>query len=442
MSQSSGDLVGWKRRFFSIWTGQAFSLFGSSLVHFALIWWLTDSTRSATVLATASLVGMLPQILLGPFAGALVDRWNRRRVMIVADASIALATLVLVLLFASGQIQVWHVYAVLLYRSAAGAFHYTAMTASTSLMIPKEHLSRVNGANQALNGAMNIVAPPAGALLLSLLPMQSVLTVDIVTALLGIVPLLFFAIPQPVPAEHTAGAGGRSVWGDMRAGLRYVFAWPGLLMIIGMAMLLNFLLTPAFSLLPLLVTNHFEGQAAQLAMLQSASGVGLVIGGLVLAVWGGFKSRMLTSLMGVVGLGIGTLLIGVAPASALAVAVVGMFLTSFMQPMANGPLHAVLQAVVEPSMQGRVFTLVMSGAVAMTPLSLAVAGPIADRIGIQTWYVVAGSVCIVAGLLMRLSPAVRTIESRGQASGSDAAEAVAEALPDGTRQVPAEAATS
>ncbi|MCC7209874.1 MAG: MFS transporter, partial [Anaerolineae bacterium] len=201
MSQSIGDLAGWKRRFFSIWVGQAFSLFGSSLVHFALIWWLTDSTRSATVLATASLVGMLPQILLGPIAGTLVDRWSRRRVMILADMSIAAVTFILVLLFASGQIQVWHVYAVLLYRSAAGAFHYTAMTASTSLMVPKEHLSRVNGANQALNGAMNIIAPPAGALLLSLLPMQNVLAVDIVTALIGVTPLLFFAIPQPARAE-------------------------------------------------------------------------------------------------------------------------------------------------------------------------------------------------------------------------------------------------
>jgi DHA3 family macrolide efflux protein-like MFS transporter len=437
MSQSQDNLSGWRRRFVSIWTGQAFSLFGSSLVHFALIWWLTDSTRSATVLATASLVGMLPQILLGPFAGALVDRWNRRRVMIAADASIAVVTLILVLLFASGQIQVWHVYAVLLYRSAAGAFHYTAMTASTSLMVPTEHLSRVNGANQALNGAMNIVAPPAGALLLSLLPMQGVLAIDIVTALLGIVPLLFFAIPQPARAEHSAGAGGRSVLGDVRAGLRYVFAWPGLLMIIGMAMLLNFLLTPAFSLLPLLVTNHFEGQAPQLAALQSASGVGLVVGGLALAVWGGFKSRMFTSMMGIIGIGAGTLLIGVAPATALPLAVAGMFIVSFMQPMANGPLHAVLQAVVEPAMQGRVFTLVMSGAVAMTPLSLAVAGPLADRIGIQTWYVVAGLTCIAVGVVMRFTPALRNIEDRQQAAQTNV-----EAVPEGAVQVSPEAATS
>ncbi|MCC7207330.1 MAG: MFS transporter, partial [Anaerolineae bacterium] len=279
----------------------------------------------------------------------------------------------------------------------------------------------------------------AGALLLSLLPMQNVLAVDIVTALIGVTPLLFFAIPQPARAEHAAGEGGRavSVWGDFRAGLRYVFAWPALLMIIGLAMLLNFLLTPAFSLLPLLVTNHFGGEAPQLAALQSASGVGLVIGGLALAVWGGFKTRMFTSMMGIAGIGVGALLIGVAPAAALPLAILGMFLTSFMQPMANGPLHAVLQAVVEPSMQGRVFTLIMSGAVAMTPLSLAVAGPVADRIGIQTWYVVAGVVCIGVGVLMRFNPAIRNIENRGQA-----AEVDAEAPAESAMHVPAEAAMS
>lgn len=433
MSQSSDDLTRWKRRFFPIWAGQAFSLFGSSLVQFALIWWLTDSTRSATVLATASLVAMLPQILLGPFAGTLVDRWSRRKVMIIADASIAVATFILVLLFASGQIQVWHVYAVLLYRSAAGAFHFTAMTASTALMVPQAHLSRVNGANQALTGAMNIIAPPAGALLLGLMPMHSVLAIDIATALLGIAPLLFLAVPQPARAESAASQAGRSVWGDFREGLRYVFAWPALLMIIGVAMLLNFLLTPAAALLPLLVTNHFEGQAPQLAALQAAGGIGLVLGGLALAVWGGFKTRLLTSVMGVIGIGAGALLVGVAPAAVLPVALAGMFLSSFMQPMANGPLFAVLQAVVEPAMQGRVFTLLMSGSVAMTPLSLAVAGPLADRIGIQAWYVVAGVVCIAAGVVMRFSPALRHLEDGRQAEGA------AELSPDGGAPVRAEA---
>ncbi|HAE58218.1 MAG TPA: MFS transporter, partial [Anaerolineae bacterium] len=130
----------WKPRFFTIFGGQALSLFGSSLVQFALVWYLTQQTGSATILATATLVAMLPQIILGPFVGALVDRWNRRLVMMVADGLIALATLVLAGLFWFDLVQVWHIYAILLVRSTGGAFHWPAMQASTSLMVPKEQL--------------------------------------------------------------------------------------------------------------------------------------------------------------------------------------------------------------------------------------------------------------------------------------------------------------
>src|SRR5215216_6313487 len=150
----------WTGRFFTIWFGQALSLFGSALVQFALIWWLTQKSGSATVLAVATLVGMLPQIVIGPFAGALVDRWNRRLIMIFADATIALFSLLLAYLFATGVVQIWHIYAVMAVRSLGGAFHFPAMAASTPLMVPKEQLTRINGLNQALQGVNGLVAPP------------------------------------------------------------------------------------------------------------------------------------------------------------------------------------------------------------------------------------------------------------------------------------------
>ena len=133
----------WARRFFTIWSAQALSLFGSELVQFALIWWLTSTTGSATVLATATLVGLLPQIIIGPFAGALVDRWDRRRTMIVADGAIALSTLALALINAGGNLQPWHVYLLMFVRSTGGGFHWPAMSSSTTLMVPEEQLSRV-----------------------------------------------------------------------------------------------------------------------------------------------------------------------------------------------------------------------------------------------------------------------------------------------------------
>jgi DHA3 family macrolide efflux protein-like MFS transporter len=151
---------GWAPPFFTIWTGQAFSLLGSQLVQFALIWWLTKTTGSATVLATASLVGLLPQVILGPVIGTLVDRWNRRLTLILADSTIALATLGLALLFWSGKVEIWHVYLLMFIRSTAGGFHWPAMQASTSLMVPKEHLARIQGLNQILQGGMNIASAP------------------------------------------------------------------------------------------------------------------------------------------------------------------------------------------------------------------------------------------------------------------------------------------
>src|SRR5512138_3132898 len=150
----------WAGRFFTVWAGQALSLFGSALVQFALIWWLTQKSGSATVLAIATLVGMLPQIVIGPFAGAYVDRGNRRLIMILADGTIAAFSLLLAYLFATGTVQIWHVYAILAIRALGGAFHYPAMAASTPLMVPREQLTRINGLNQALQGVNSLVAPP------------------------------------------------------------------------------------------------------------------------------------------------------------------------------------------------------------------------------------------------------------------------------------------
>ena len=137
-----------------------------------MVWWLTKTTGSGVVLAIASLAGLLPQVLIGPFAGTLVDRWNRRLTMIVADSLVALATLLLAALFALGEIQAWHIYSLMFVRSVAGTFHWAAMQTSTSLMVPKEHLSRIQGVNQMLNGGLNIISAPLGALLLELLPME------------------------------------------------------------------------------------------------------------------------------------------------------------------------------------------------------------------------------------------------------------------------------
>lgn len=401
----------WARRFFTIWGGQAFSLMGSQLVSFALIWWLTKSTGSATVLAIATLVGLIPQVVLGPIAGALVDRWNRRVVMIVADSMIALFTLALAGLFAIGKADIGHVYLLMFLRSVAGGFHWTAMTASTSLMVPKEHLSRVQGLNQMLQGGMSIASAPLGALLLEWLPMQGILAIDVVTATIAVLPLFIFSIPQPERNDLPEQANGKSsVWQDFRAGLKYVASWPGLLIIGIMATVINFLLTPAFSLLPILVTKHYNGQAIQLATLESFSGIGFIVGGLILSAWGGFKRRVVTSLVGLIGMGIGCLIMGLLPESAFVLAVGTMFFLGVINPIVNGPLFAAVQAVVAPEMQGRVFSLIGSVSAAMSPLGLIIAGPVADKLGVQSWFLIGGVVCGLMGIAALFIPAVMNFE--------------------------------
>ena len=266
------------RPFLTLWVGQVFSLLGSQLVQFSLIWWLTQQTGSATVLAVASIVGLVPQVVLGPFVGPLVDRWNRKRTMILADAGVALATLLLAILFWLGQAEMWHVYAILFVRSLSGTFHGPAMMASTSLMVPQEHLTRIQGMNQMLNGGLNIISAPLGALLLQLLPLQGVLAVDLVTAAFAIFTVLLVRVPQPEHDTVDAGSVAGQYWQDLRAGLRYVLSWRGLLILMGMATIINLVLAPSTSFIPLLVTEHFQGTAWHLSALQAALGIGVLLG--------------------------------------------------------------------------------------------------------------------------------------------------------------------
>ncbi len=400
---------GWQTRFFTIWGAQALSMFGTSLVQFAIVWWLTQATGSATTLALATLAALLPGILLGPLAGALVDRWSRRLVMIVADTIAALGVLLLAGLFAAGAVQIWHIYAIILLRATMQAFQLPAMQASTSLMVPQEQLTRVAGLNQMLQGLTMIAAPPIGALLLSISSVQTVLLLDVGTALLGILPLLFFQIPQPRVAQPAAKV---SVLADLRAGLAYVYGWPGMLILLCMAAAINLLVAPAMSLQPILVTRHFGGDVVDLALLESAFGIGIIVGGVLLGVWGGFKRRIYTSMLGIAGLGAGLLGLGLMPASAFWGGVAAMGLVGAMVSFANGPLMAVLQATVAPEMQGRVLTLMGSASAAMAPVGLLLAGPAADLLGVQAGYLAGGAICLLMAVAAVLTPAVIRLEDR------------------------------
>lgn len=405
------DDVNWTPRFITIWTGQALSLLGSQLVQFALIWYLTVLTGSATVLATATLVGLLPRVLIGPLAGSLIDRWDRRKTMIVADGTIAAATLVLAVMFALDSAHIWQIYTLMFVRSVAGAFHGNSMAASTSLMVPVEHITRVQGFNQMLNGGLNVVSAPLGAILYELLSLQVILAIDVVSAVFAIAPLFFFEIPQPdrTVSEDLTGRAS-TVLDDFIAGFRYALSWRGLLYLSLMAAFLNFLLTPGFSLLPLFVSGHLGGDVGNLGAIEAIAGAGAIIGGALLGVWGGFERRIFTSMLGIFGIGAGTLVVGLVPVNGFEVTLAAMFLIGLSMPIANGALMAILQVTVSPDMQGRVFSLLGSLASGMAPIGLILAGPLAERLGIQTWFILAGTACLAMSLFGVANPTVRTIE--------------------------------
>ena len=388
-------------------------MLGSGLVQFALVWYLTEKTGSAGVLATATFVALIPGVVIGPFAGALVDRWNRKRTMILSDLGVTLATLVLVALFALDAIQIWHIYAVLFIRALCGIFQGPALSASISLLVPREQFSRLSGINQALYGTINIVSPPLGALLMEVLPMQGVLAVDIVTAALAISLLLFFVtVPQPKRELAVEGNGPRQVWEDVKGGARYVATWPGMLTLLIGASLINMLSLPGFQLMPLLVTGHYGKGAQELAWLESAFGFGIIAGGLCLGVWGGFKRKITTTMVGLLGMGIGIFMLGLVPPEGYNYALALMALVGISNAFTNGTLGALIQAKIPPEMQGRVFTIMNSLTMGASPIGLILAAPIADRLGIQIWYVVAGVSCLLMGTAGLLIRSVATLDDQ------------------------------
>jgi len=398
----------WARRFYTLWAGQALSLLGSQLVQFAIIWHLTTSTNSATTLAIASMMGLLPQVLLSPFIGTWVDRGNRRLIMMAADTTVALATVVLVALFALGVVQTWHIYAALFIRSVAGGFHEFAFGASVVLLVPKEQLTRVQGFNQALYGMLNIISAPLGAFLLTVLPMQGILSIDVSTAMIAVAILFFIKIPQP----EKGGQVPATFWQDFKAGFNYIIAWRGLVILLLLVMVINFCFTATEPLTPLLITNHFSGGADKLALWMSLFAGGTVAGGLILGTWGGFKRKIVTAQIGLILSGLCTVVIGVVPPGMFVPALIGNTLVGMLLPIINGSFGATLQATINPEMQGRVFAFIRSAAMLVSPLALIVAGPFADAFGIQSWFLVAGVSCTVMGIAGLFSSEVMQMENK------------------------------
>ncbi len=397
----------WKPRFFAIWGGQTLSLIGSVLTNFVLVWWITQTTGSASALATAGIAALLPVAIFSPLGGALADRFSRRAIMVITDTITAACMVVLVLLFATERIELWHIYTLMFVRATMQAFQQPAAAASTVNLVPPEFVPRAAGLNQAMQGVLTIAGAPLGALALAALPIQGALSIDIITALIGITPLLFYRIPQPAAPEYQ---GPNALWQSMVEGAHYVWRDRGLRELYFVIGLVVFTVMPTYTLTPLLVKEHFGGGINQVALMEGLAGVGVILGGIAITVWPPARGRIIVALLSFAVSCATVALTAISGSQMLWLAVVWWFISGVTFSTGNAPMTAIMQTTIPNQMQGRAFSLLNVVFGLAGPLGLLIAGPLGEAFGVRTVFIVGGtlSAFICAGGL--LSPALRNIE--------------------------------
>jgi DHA3 family macrolide efflux protein-like MFS transporter len=361
--------------FLVFWCGQVVSLLGSAMTWFALTIWAYELTGQATALALISFFSFAPTLLLSPMAGALVDRWNRKLVLILSDLAAGVGTLVVLLLYFTGALQVWHLYVIGLLAGAFQAFEYPAYSAAVTMMVPKEQYARASGMLELAWSASSVLAPLLAGLLIGVIGVAGIMTIDVITFVLAIGTLFFIRVPQPPPSETGREARG-SVWRESVYGFRYIYERPSLL---GLQLLFaagNLVDYAGFTLFAPMILARTAANEAVLGGVQSAAAIGGVIGGLVLSVWGGAKRRIHGVLIGWILSSIGLVLMGLGQGLVLW-AFAGFFYT-FFEPIVNGSAQAIWQSKVAPDVQGRVFGTHLLISQSTIPLAMLLVGPLAD----------------------------------------------------------------
>jgi MFS family permease len=367
--------VGGLRRFVVIWLGQLVSLTGSGLSNFALGVWVYQRTGSATQFALIALFATLPGILVSPIAGAVVDRMNRRHVMILSDIGACLSTVTVVLLLLTDYFAIWQLYVATAFSSFSSAFQWPAYMALTTQLVPKEQFGRASGMMQMSEAAAQLISPVLAGALLAFLPIQGILFIDFITFAFAITALLLIQTPRlSTPSEDSAIEA--SVWRDVAYGWAYVRARPGLLGLMLFFAATNFTVGMVQVLLTPLVLSF--ASATTLGIVLSVAGVGMLAGTLVMSAWGGPKRRINGVLGFTLPQGLLLLLGGLQPNAWLVAVAAFAFL--FCLPIINGCSQAIWQSKVPPETQGRVFAIRTMVAWSSLPLAYLVAGPLAERV--------------------------------------------------------------
>jgi DHA3 family macrolide efflux protein-like MFS transporter len=357
-----------------IWAGQFVSLLGTTMTQFALTIWTWEKTGVATTIALANLFFMAPQMLMSPLAGALVDRWDRRLVMMLSDLGAGLSTVAIYLLMRAGALEVWHLYTAFAFAGAFQAFQFPAYSAAVSTMLPKEQYTRASGMLSLAQSASGIFGPVAAGVLLNVVQTSSLLLFDIVSFVVAISALLMVHIPQPEAKE----VAKRSILEDSLFGFKYIIERPSLLGLQLVFFSINFTAVLCFSLMAPMILSRTGNDTLVLGSVQSAFGVGGVVGGLLLSAWGGPKRRVNGVLGGMILSSIlGVTLMGLGRSSSVWIA--AAFFNMIFLPLINGSNQAIWQSKVPPDMQGRVFSTRALIAQISAPVATGIAGPLADH---------------------------------------------------------------
>ena len=407
----------WFKTYLYIWVGQFVSLLTSSAVNFAVIIYLSLHYKSAEVLAYAGISGLLPQAIIGPFAGVYIDRWDRKKVMIYADAFIALCTFLMSFAFIEGEANLIFVYSLLVCRSLGQAFHTPAMQAIAPLIVPEEKLLKVSGINQMLQSVSMIAGPALGTFAITYLPISKVLYLDVIGASLAIFSLLFVTIPKL--AQQTEESDISSVVSDLKLGFAEIHKNKGLYLLFVYAILTTFFVMPVAIMYPLLTIEHFKGGKWEMSIIEVVWGAGMLVGGGILSAWQGAVSKVILVNAMHIFLGLTFVFSGWISVDLFWLFVAITTLGGIGMSFFNASFMTIIQEEVKPEFLGRVYSMYFSFAIIPSVIGLLFTGWIADKIGVVNAFIIGGLAMCVVGILSFMTPAVMNL-GKYKLKGEDA----------------------
>lgn len=393
----------WKRKFTILWIGQFLSLISSSAVNFAVIIWLSLETGSAEVLAFAAIAGLLPQALIGPFAGVYIDCWNRKKTMIFADGFVVFCTLMMSISFYLDNESLLLIYVMLGLRSVGSAFHMPAMQAAIPLLAPQSELLRIAGINLIIQSMSSIAGPALGALVIGLFSIGNVLLLDIIGAFFAITALLFIHIPNPEIAEKSK-AGSRQVVYDMKISFKKIFFNKGLSFLFLYSVIGMLCIMPVAVLFPLLTIEHFQGGKFEMSVIEIIWGVGMLVGGGLLGIWKPSISKVIIINIMHIIIGITFTWSGLLSPTQFVFFALLTALGGMATSLYNASFTTIIQEEIRPNMLGRVFSLYYSIVIIPSVIGLLCTGFIADFIGITQTFIILGLIVSIVGIVSFFTP--------------------------------------